>query len=134
MTQRAIFRIYVGLFGIGSLFWWTLSHWFYPDWYHNLLGFHALSAPEYAMVKTIGTLTVLPAVGMLFVARNPERNRDLFLSLLILSVLMVGTYLYLMTVGDFPTGELLNVVLIVVNMAILSRLYPWRNRFPAADR
>jgi hypothetical protein len=127
MTRRTIFQIYIGLFGIGCLFWWVLSHWLYPDWYHNLLGFHALSAPEYAMAKTIGTLTAMPVMGMFFVARNPERNRDLFLGLLVLSLLMIGTYLYLMAVGDFPTGEMLNVVLIAVNMAILSGLYPWRD-------
>lgn len=126
MTQRTIFRLYCGVFAVGCLVWWPLSHWLYPDPYHDLLGFAPLTTSEYAMAKVIGTLSVLPVLGMALIARDPERNRDFFVSLLVLSTLMVGTYIYLMATGDFPSGEWINVSLIGVNIALLAGLYPWQ--------
>lgn len=127
ITQRTFFRLYCGAFAVSSLFWWTLSHWLYPDWYPDLLGFGPLTASDYAMAKVIGTLSALPVLGLAVVARAPERNRDFFASVLALSTLMVATYVYLMAAGDFPSGEWINVALIAVNMPILARLYPWRD-------
>ena len=126
MNKRTMFRIYSVLFAVGGLFWWPLSHWLYPDWYHNFLGFDVLTTGEYAMAKTIGTLAFLPVLGMVLIARHPERNRDFFVGVLILSLLMVGTYVYLIATGDFPSGEWLNVGLISMNVAVSCWLYPWR--------
>ena len=85
MNRRSIFRVYLLLMAVGSLFWWPLSHWFYPGWYHTLLGFDSYAA-DY--VRVIGTLSLMPVLGMGFVALNPEKNRDFFVALLIFSVLM----------------------------------------------
>lgn len=123
MNQRGIFRAYLLVVAVGSLFWWPLSHWFYPDWYHTLLGFDSYAD---AYVKVIGTLSLMPVLGMGFVALNPEKNRDFFVALLAFSVLMAGTYVYLIIAGDFPPLEYVNVGIILGNAAILSALYPWR--------
>ena len=62
-----------------------------------------------------------------FVALNPEKNRDFFVALLVFSVLMAGTYVYLIVAGDFPPLEYVNVGIILGNAAILSALYPWQD-------
>jgi hypothetical protein len=105
------------------LFWWPLSHWLYPDVYHNLLGFESYDP---AIVKVIGTLSFFAVLGMFFVARDPIRNRDFFISLMIMSGLMVGTYFHLIQTGQFPALEYINIALLLANGIIACLLYPWK--------
>jgi hypothetical protein len=111
------------IFGVLAFLWWPLSHWVYPDWYHGVLGFESYAAP-YA--KVIGTLSVLPVLGIFFAAANPLRNRDFVISLLVISVLMMGTYILLIYTQAFPAEEYFNVGLLAVNTVVLSLLYPWK--------
>jgi hypothetical protein len=53
-TRIKTMRVFLSFNGIFLLFWWPLSHWFYPDFYHNLLGFTIGSYPD-DLVKIIGT-------------------------------------------------------------------------------
>ena len=115
-------RLYLVLLASFTLFWWPLSHWFYPDWYHHLLGF---THYDYALVKIIGTLGVMPVLGMLFVARDPLRNRDLLITLLLLFTLFALTDIFLITTHGFPRREWINVALLLCNSALLAGLYPW---------
>ena len=105
------------------LFWWSLSHWLYPEAYHRLLGFDRYDP---AMVKIIGTLSFFAVVGMFLVARDPIRNRDFFITLLTMSVLMMATYLYLIQTKQFPVRESLNIILLLGNCIIANLLYPWQ--------
>jgi hypothetical protein len=118
------FQIYFYVLSVVMLFWWPLSHWLYPDLYHHLLGFENYDP---AMVKVIGTLSFFAVVGMFFVARDPIRNRDFFISLMITSGLMAGTYLYLIQTGQFPMLEYINIVLLLANGLISCLLYPWKD-------
>jgi len=124
MTRLALLKGYLWLLGVFTLFWWPLSHWFYPDWYHQLLGFEQY---DYSLVKIIGTIGVIPVLGIFFTAVNPVRNRDFVLTLRVFFVLMAGTYVYLIKAHNFPVREYLNVGLLVVNTIILGTLYPWRS-------
>lgn len=56
-----VLKGFLGIIGVLLLFWWPLSHWFFSDWYHGLLGFAAGSYPE-GMVKMIGTCGVFPVL------------------------------------------------------------------------
>jgi hypothetical protein len=123
VTRIRILRGYLWLLGVFALFWWVFSHWFYPGWYHELLGFDSYVD---SFVKVIGALSVLPTLGLFVTAANPLRNRDFFVSLLILSVLMAGTYVFLIATGDFPRGEILNTGFLLANSLILMLLYPWK--------
>lgn len=123
MRRIRFLRIYLALLAVLGLFWWVLSHWLYPDWYHDLLGFESYVD---SFVKVIGTLSIMPILGLFFTAANPIRNRDLFISLLILSVLMAATYIFLINVQDFPWQEYLNAAFLLGNAVILSLLYPWQ--------
>jgi len=123
MRRVRFLRIYLAILAVFGLFWWVLSHWFYPDWYHGLLGFEGYVD---SFVKIIGTLSIMPILGLFFTAANLIRNRDLFISLLVLSVLMAATYIFLINTQSFPRLEYLNAGLLLGNAIILSLLYPWR--------
>ena len=119
----ATVRCYFLALALFTLGWWPLSHWFYPDWYHRMLGF---SGYDYALVKIIGTTGVLPVLGMFFVARDPLRNRDFVVALLAFSFLLAGTYVFLIEGHGFPPLEYMNVALLLVNAMTIAALYPWR--------
>lgn len=123
MKRIKILKAYLWIFGVLAFLWWPLSHWAYPGWYHTLLGFESYE-PAYA--KVIGTLSVLPVLGMFFTAANPLRNRDSVIVLLAASGLMIATYIHLISTGEFPAEEYFNVVLLAINAIILSVLYPWK--------
>ena len=121
VTRIRLLRWYlVGLGGF-TLFWWPLSHWFYADWYHHLLGF---TTYDYSLVKIIGTMGFLPVLGMYFAARDPVRNRDFILSLAVFSLLLAVTFVFLIETHDFPAGEYVNVGLSAGNALTLLTLYP----------
>jgi hypothetical protein len=121
MTKEKILQAYLWFMGIFLLFWWPLSHWFYPDWYHQLLGFESY---DEAMVKIIGTAGIVPVLSLFFAARNPTKNRDMITVLIVFSFLMAGTYVFLIQTQSFPVREYLNVALSIVSGIILMLLFP----------
>ena len=123
MNRLAFLKAYLWAFGMLAFLWWPVSHWVYPGWYHTFLGFESF---EPAYVKVIGTLAVMPVVGILFAAVNPLRNRDLLIALIVLSILMMGTYAHLIVTQQFPAGEYLNVAVLGANTLALGLLYPWK--------
>lgn len=111
MDRVAFIRFYLLVLGVFTLFWWPLSHWFYPDWYHRLRGFESY---DYAPVKVIGTIGVVPVLGMLFASAE-----------LVFCVLMALTYVYLIRSHGFPQREYVNAALLGGNGILLAVLYPW---------
>ncbi|OGW60784.1 MAG: hypothetical protein A2V83_03390 [Nitrospirae bacterium RBG_16_64_22] len=125
-----ILRMYLLFLALFTLFWWPLSHWFYPDWYHTLLGFKSY---DYSLVKIIGTIGVVPVLGMFFAANDPIRNRDFVISLLVFFPTLAMTYIYLISAHEFPEREYINVSLLVVNTGVLWLLYPWKEAQPCGQ-
>lgn len=123
MDRVAFIRFYLLVLGVFTLFWWPLSHWFYPDWYHRLLGFQNY---DDALVKVIGTIGVVPVLGMFFAAAEPLRNRDFVVALLVFCALMTLTYVYLIRGHGFPQREYVNAALLGGNGILLAVLYPWK--------
>lgn len=123
MSRIIFLKAYLWVFGILAFLWWPVGHWVYPGWYHTFLGFESY---EPAYVKVIGTLAVMPVVGILLAAMNPLRNRDLLIALIVLSTLMTGTYVHLIITQQFPTGEYVNVAILGANTLALGLLYPWK--------
>lgn len=123
MSKLKAVKTYLWILGGVTAFWWPLSHWFYPDWYHNLLGFENY---DYSLVKIIGTIGIIPVLGIFFTALNPIRNRDLVVILLVFSILMAATYIYLIRLHNFPKKEYINVFFLMFNVVMLSILYPWK--------
>ena len=125
-----VLRLYLLFLATFTLFWWPVSHWFYPDWYHHLLGFESF---DYSLVKIIGTIGVVPVLGMFFAARDPIKNRDFIIVLLVFSPLLAATYVFLILTQSFPSREYFNVALLLINTAALAALYPWRAAQPGAQ-
>jgi len=125
-SARLLFlRGYLLLMGVGLIFWWPLSHWLYPDWYHTTLGFSP-GTYSIGLVRVIGTCGVVPVILALAVARDPLRNRDALIALVGFSILMAFTYIHLIRAGLFPHGEIFNVLLCLFSAALMIILYPWR--------
>jgi hypothetical protein len=122
LDRIKILRVFLWVFGIFTLFWWPLSHWFYPDWYHNLLGFESY---DYSLVKVIGTIGIVPVLGIFFSARNPVRNRDFILVLITFCILMAATYIFLITTRGFPVREYVNVGLLIFSAVFLTVFFPY---------
>lgn len=123
--RSTLLRGYLFILATFTLFWWPLSHWFYPDWYHRLLGFDSY---DYALVTIIGTIGFVPVANMFLLALAPLQNRHMALSLLLFFPLLAVTYLYLILLHDFPLAELFNVALLLLNTVLLAWLYPWHIR------
>jgi len=119
--KETILRIYLWILGIFVLFWWPLSHWFYPDWYHRLLGFESFDS---SLVAIIGTAGLVPVMNIFLAAMDPIRNRPMLAILIAFSIAMAGTYCILMWTQGFPSREYCNVTLLIVNAVILAVLYP----------
>jgi len=101
-SRLRFLRGYLFLMGGLLLFWWPMSHWLYPDWYHTLLGFSP-GTYSIGMVRVIGTCGVVPVI--LAVARDPLRNQDALIALTGFSILMAFTYIHLIRAGLFPTEK-----------------------------
>ncbi len=118
---------FLWVMGIFLLFWWPLSHWFYPGWYHRLLGFQPGSYQD-NFVKIIGTLGVVPVLLIFFSAAAPVRNKHMVIILIVFSLSIAATYLYLIASGQFPRLEMVNVGLSLFSALFLAALYPWKMR------
>ncbi len=122
LTQR--FLLVMGIF---LLFWWPLSHWFYPDWYHRLLGFEPGSYQN-NLVKIIGTLGLIPVLLVFFAAAAPVRNKHMVIVLIAFSLSIAATCVYLIAAGQLPWLEMINVGLSCFAAAFLAVFYPWKMR------
>lgn len=119
-----IIKIFLCIVGVFLLFWWPLSHWLYPDLYHNLLGFTKGSYQD-NMVKIIGTTGIMPVLMAFFSAINPIKNRDIIIILIAFSFLIAFTYLFLIITNQFPLLEYINVAISFFSAIFLLSFYPW---------
>lgn len=123
-TRFKIIRIYLWIAAIFLLFWSPLSHWFYPDFYHyTLFGFDAY---DDALVKVIGTISLIPTLLLFFSALNPVRNRDSIKTLIVAGFLMSATYVYLINSYNFPVLEYFNAGLFFLMALSMWIIYPWK--------
>lgn len=120
-SKLTILKAYLWILGTFVLFWWPLSHWLYPEWYHRLLGFEDFDS---SLVAIIGTTGLVVVMNIFMAAMDPMRNRGMLAILITFSIAMAGTYFYLIQTQGFPRGEYLNMTLLIVNTIVLSCLYP----------
>jgi hypothetical protein len=122
-----IIKIFLWVVGIFLLFWWPLSHWFYSNFYHQLLGFKIGSYQD-NMVKIIGTTGIIPVLLMIFSALDPLRNRHMIITLIVFSFSIALTYVFLITTDQFPKREYINVALSVFLGTFLLVFFPWKEK------
>jgi hypothetical protein len=121
MNKIRLLQIFLIIMGLFLLFWWPLSHWFYADWYHELLGF---TSYDPGLVRIIGTSGIVPVLLIIVTATDPIRYRGNLGILILFSLLLAATYLYLILSGQFPAQELLNVALCLVSVIVILSLWP----------
>lgn len=121
--KHTILRFYLLIMGIVLLFWWPLSHFFYSDWYHSLLGFPPGSYDP-VFVQIIGACGFMPVLLALFSARDPEKNKGMIIILIFFSLFMGAQYLAFINSAYMPVGEYINVAICFVNTLVLTLLYP----------
>lgn len=119
-----VIKIYLWIAGIFLFFWWPLSHWFYPDLYHTLLGF-TKGGYQDNLVKIIGTTGIIPVLMAILSAINPIKNKDMIIILIIFSFLLAVTYIFLIITNQFPKLEIINVMISLFSTIFLSVFYPW---------
>lgn len=122
MSKIIITKIFMISLSFLTFLWWPLSHWFYSDWYHRLLGFEKW---DESMVKMIGTCGLLPVFILLITGLNPVRYRRNAISIVIFMCTLGFTFLYLISRNLFPVGEYLNVFICFFSGLITLIIYPW---------
>lgn len=127
MDKKKLFSLICFITAALLALWWPLSHWFYSDWYHQLLGFLPGSYQD-SMVKMIGTCGILPVICLIILGRAPEKNNLLLGGISLFSVLLGATFLYLILSGAFPQMEFINVGLTFGMALILPLFYKWAFR------
>lgn len=129
-TRLKLVSWYLFVFGLGLAIWWPISHWFFSDWYHSLLGFEIGSYPD-NMVKMIGTSGLVPVFLMLSSSKDPKKYRSNIIIITVFGFLLAATNLYLLARGTWPIEEVFNIFLAILSSLILLILYPWREERPA---
>jgi hypothetical protein len=124
-SRFQLISIFLWIEGILLLVWWPLSHWFYADMYHKLLGFEKGSYPD-AMVKIIGTCGFIIVSMFFFGAKNPRKNRDIIICIILFAFLISLTYVYLIMAMGFPKLEYINVAISISSLISLLVIYPWK--------
>lgn len=132
-SRIKILKAFLFITAILLLFWWPLSHWLYPDWYHHLMGFKPGSYQE-SMVKMIGTCGFFPVFLAFFAARDPLRYKASIVTLILTSVLIGLTFLYLILTNSFPEREAFNIALSFFVAGFLCLMYPWRESWKSGVR
>lgn len=107
------------------LFWWPLSHLFYSDWYHGLLGFLPGSYQP-SMVIVIGICGFLPVMQLLLIALDPLRNRQSIVTMMIFSLLLIVMYICLISQDRFPKQETFNIAVCGAMFFFYLVVTPWK--------
>lgn len=129
LNKLKILKAYLWVLGTFVLFWWPLSHWFYPEWYHRLMGFERFDS---SLVAIIGTTGLVVVMNIFMAALDPVRNRAMLAILITFSIAMAGTYFFLIQTQGFPSREYFNMTLLIMNTIILAVLYPPHEYVPSA--
>lgn len=116
-------RIFCIISAVCLLFWWPLSHLFYSDWYHQLLGFE-LGSYQKPMVIVIGVCGFLPVMNLVIISLNPIKYKALAVVMIIFCFLLIAMYTYLIMAGIFPFLEIINIGICFIVSLILIFIYP----------
>lgn len=116
--KKLFFRIW-NTVGVIFLLAWTLTHWFFYDYYSLFLGVPPGTYQD-SLIKMIGTCGVLLSMCFFVIAREPEKSELLIKMVSTFLVLLAGTFIYLVLYSDFSRAEVLNAVAFVA-IAVLLR-------------
>lgn len=120
-------KVFLFLNGFLLFFWWPLSHWFYSDFYHHLVGFGPGNYHT-AFIRVIGICGVMPVMLSLMAAKDPVRNRAAIITLITFGYLLAAGFTYLIAIGGLPKREFVNVGFSLLSALVLTIVYPRQSR------
>jgi hypothetical protein len=120
-----IIRVFSFIMSIFLLFWWPLSHLFYSDWYHQILGF-SKGSYQPSMVIVIGITGFLPVMQLLIIGLDPVKYKANIVSMMIFLLLLALMYIYLIVTGAFPYLEFFNVAASLFGLLVYGVVTPWK--------
>lgn len=120
-TRVKITKIFLLTVSVLLFFWWPLSHWFYSDWYHTILGFETWNE---SLVKMIGTCGLFPVIIMFITGLDPVKNRSNIYPIIIFFLLLGFTFIHLVVSGEFPVKEYINAFLCIFSSLALFLIKP----------
>lgn len=97
---------------------WTLTHWFFYDYYSIFLGVPPGTYQD-SLIKMIGTCGILLSMCFFVIAREPDKSVLLIKMVSLFLVLLAGTFIYLVFYSDFSKAEILNAVAFLALAIIL---------------
>jgi hypothetical protein len=114
-----------------QLLYWGVSHLFFPSWYLDSIGLHELArapGPAVIFLNEIGVLTIGMAVATWILSLDPVRHFGIVPVLYVVAVGSVLSSLYHISTGLIGTAEWVTVLALVLQIAVVTALYPWRER------
>jgi hypothetical protein len=125
--RLSVVRYFLWVEGLVLLFWWPIMHLFFSDLYHGTLGFLPGTYPQ-PMINVIGSCGLCIVIFSLLAARDPGRNRDIVIGLVMTAFTLAAMYAYQIGMGYFPSREVINLILSTLSGIALLWMYPWKER------
>jgi hypothetical protein len=128
MNKQAILKILLIISGIFQIGYWGVSHVFFPQWYLNSVGLTDLAADPGStsvFLNEIGVLAIGTGVASILAAFDPIKNFAIIIVLYINGVGSIFVSLYNILIGKMTSGEWITVIIILIQLILLSVLYPW---------
>lgn len=126
------YRVLVWLLRLSAIFqigYWGLSHLFFPGWYLRSIGLTGLVAnpgPTLLFMHEIGVLTLGVGLVTWLAAGDVVKNFAVIVMLYVVGVGSIATSLYHILFQGMASGEWVTVAVIVIQLALLTALYPWK--------
>lgn len=129
MKKTEALKIFLRLSAVFQFFWWGLSHLFYPKLYYDIIGIKDIDVTgglALAATNEIGILALGIAWATWLLASEPVKNKAIIKVIYFVSIGSIAVFSYHMLFNGFPKGWLINTFLIVLQLAVITILYPWK--------
>jgi len=129
LIKSIFLKWFLLLSGVSQIGYWSLSHLFFPRWYLKSVGMNDLAAnpgPVLIFMNEIGILTLGIGLATILAARDPIKNFSIILMLYVVSIGSVSTSLYHIVVNHNATGEWTTIIVIMVQLIVVTALFPWK--------
>jgi uncharacterized membrane protein len=128
MSRSVLLKYLLILSGIFQIGYWGVSHLFFPQWYLQSVGLTDLAAnpgSTAVFLNEIGILTIGTGVASILAAFNPIKNIAIIIVLYINGIGSIFVSLYNILDGKMASGEWTTIIVILIQIVLLSILYPW---------
>ena len=129
ITKPLLLRLLLIVGGAIQIIYWGISHILFPEWYLQSVGLVDLSrnpGSTTVFLNEIGVLTIGTGVASILAALNPIGSIYIIIMLYINGIGSIIVSLYNIIIGKMTSGEWTTIIIIIVQMILLTILYPWK--------